>query len=325
MDFAARHVADSALPVIDVSGLRSPEISDRQAVAERMRQACRELGFMYIVGHGVSSDLRDRVFAEAARFFALPSETKLALHMDRSPSNRGYEPLRHQTLEAGAPPDLKEGFYIAEEFPPDHPRMRDRNFNFGVNQWPDDMPDFRATMMAYHDEMMDLGRRLMAGMALSLDLPEDYFEDYCTDPLTRLRLLHYPPQPAIADPNEKGCGAHTDFGGITMLMQDENGGLQVLGADGEWIHATPLPDSYIVNLGDMMARWTNDRYRSTMHRVVNLSGRERYSIPFFYSGNPNHPVAAIPTCLAADETPKYPPTTVEAHMREMYARTYVPA
>ena len=170
--------------------------------------------------------------------------------------------------------------------------------------------------------MLRLGELLMQGIALSLDLPEDYFTEYCSEPLSRLRLLHYPPQPVNAHPDEKGCGAHTDFGGITMLMQDDNGGLQVLGRDGEWIHAPPVAGTYIVNLGDMMARWTNDLYRSTVHRVVNLSGRDRYSVPCFYSGRPTHLIASLPNCLGATGTAKYAPTTVEAHMREMYARTY---
>ena len=178
-------------------------------------------------------------------------------------------------------------------------------------------------MLAYLDVMLDLSARMMRGMALSLDLPEDYFAHFCTDAMANVRLLHYPPQPVQARPGQKGAGAHTDFGGLTLLRQDDVGGLQVWdqGSDG-WIHADPLPGTFIVNLGDMIARWTNDRYRSTVHRVVNVSGRERYSVPFFYSGNFAHRVKCIPTCLGPGETPNYPATTVEAHMREMYRKTY---
>jgi isopenicillin N synthase-like dioxygenase len=319
----ARHVSENALPVIDISGLSSPDQKTRQAVGEEIRAACLDLGFMYIVGHGVSADTRDTVFKETAAFFSLPEDRKLALDMENSIGNAGYEPLRAQTLETGSPPDLKEGFYIGEELTLDHPRVRAGGFNLGPNQWPDGAPRFREVMSAYYDEMLVLGELLMRGVALSLRLEENFFEDFCNEPLAGLRLLHYPPQPGNAHPDEKGCGAHTDFGGITMLMQDDNGGLQVMGADGEWIHAPPMADSYIVNLGDMVARWTNDRYRSTLHRVVNFSGRERYSIPFFYSGRLNHEVSALPGCLSEGEAPKYPPTTVEAHMREMYARTYL--
>lgn len=319
----AHRVSENALPVIDISGLSSPDAHTRQAVGEEIRAACLDLGFMYIVGHGVSADTRNAVFEETAAFFALPEDRKLALNMENSIGNAGYEPMRAQTLEAGGPPDLKEGFYIGEELSANDPRVLAGGFNLGPNQWPENQPNFHKVMSGYYDEMLALGEALMRGVALSLRLEENFFEDFCKDPLANLRLLHYPPQPANAHPDEKGCGAHTDFGGITMLMQDDNGGLQVMGADGEWIHAPPLADSYIVNLGDMVARWTNDQYRSTLHRVVNFSGRERYSIPFFYSGRLNHEVSALPGCLAEDEAPKYPPTTVEAHMREMYARTYV--
>ncbi len=141
--------------------------------------------------------------------------------------------------------------------------------------------------------------------------------------MATVRLLHYPPQPAQGDPAQKGAGAHTDFGGLTLLRQGNIGGLQVWDqGNGSWIHADPLPGTYVVNLGDMISRWTNDRYRSTVHRVVNVSGQERYSVPFFYTGNYAFKVECIPTCLAPGEQPKYPPITVEQHMRAMYKRTY---
>jgi isopenicillin N synthase-like dioxygenase len=321
----ARRVARAALPVIDISGLLSDAPADRAAVGTALRAACLDKGFFYITGHGVPDALPDAVFAEAARFFALPEADKLALDRARSKGNRGYERMRGQTLEAGSPPDLKEGYYCGPEHRADDPRVLAGKFNHGPNQWPSAaaLPTFRATMLAYTAVMLDLGQRLMRGLALSLDLPEDHFRAFTTDVMATLRILHYPPQPADAHPDEKGAGAHTDFGGITLLRQDDNGGLQVWDqANDGWIHAEPLPGTYVVNLGDMIARWTNDRYRSTRHRVVNLSGRERYSIPFFYVGNYDHVVECLSTCLAEGETPKYPPTTVEAHLKEMYRRTY---
>ena len=186
----------------------------------------------------------------------------------------------------------------------------------------EDLSGAEAVMEEYHASMMELGALLMRGLALSLHLDEHFFDDFCIEPMVGLRLLHYPPQPANAAPDEKGCGAHTDWGGLTMLMQDQNGGLQVLGKDGTWFNAPPRADAYVVNLGDMIARWTNDRYRSTMHRVVNISGTERYSVPFFYTGAPDHRVEVLPSCLADGEVAKYPVTTVEQHIAEMYAKTY---
>jgi isopenicillin N synthase-like dioxygenase len=323
--FDARRVAENTLPVIDIAGLRSGDADAHRAVGAEIREACLDLGFMYIVGHGIDPALQRQVFDQSAAFFALPEDRKMAIDMGLSPHNRGYEALGGQTLEDGAPPDLKEGLYIGEEIPLDHPRLKNGNFNLGPNQWPDGLPGFEQTMMRYYGEMLALGETLMRGIALSLGLDEDYFTDFCHEPITALKLLHYPPQPANPHPDEKGCGAHTDFGGITMLMQDDNGGLQVLDADGEWIHAPPIPNSYVVNLADMIARWTNDTYRSTLHRVINFSGMERYSVPFFFSGRPGHEVVALDCCLADGEAPKYPPTTVEQHMRDMYDRTYLDA
>ena len=318
----AADFATDALPVIDVAGLRSADRQDRKAVGREIEHACTDLGFMYVVGHGVSPSLRARVLEQAALFFDQDLETKMRLDMQHSSCNRGYEPMQRQTLEAGTPPDLKQGFYLGEDLPLDHPRVRAGSFNHGPNLWPEGLPDFRPVMEEYHAVMMELGALLMRGLALSLHLDEQYFDDFCIEPMVGLRLLHYPPQPANAAPDEKGCGAHTDWGGLTMLMQDQNGGLQVLGKDGTWFNAPPRADAYVVNLGDMIARWTNDRYRSTMHRVVNISGTERYSVPFFYTGAPDHRVEVLPSCLADGEVAKYPVTTVEQHIAEMYAKTY---
>ena len=319
----AARVSVATLPIIDISGLRSANIADRKAVGAALRAACLDKGFFYIKSHGVSEGLISDVFSEAAAFFALPPEQKDEVNKTKSPCNRGYEPLQGQTLEAGAPPDLKEGYYVGPDHAPDDPRVLAGMFNHGANQWPSQRPNFKPVMQSYLNEMMALSARMMEGIALSLDLPENYFDGYNHDPMATVRLLHYPPQPAQARPNQKGAGAHTDFGGLTLLRQDDVGGLQVWdqASDG-WIHADPVPGTYVVNLGDMIARWTNDRYRSTVHRVVNMSGRERYSVPFFYTGNYAHTVECIPTCLSPGEAPKYPPITVEAHMREMYKRTY---
>jgi isopenicillin N synthase-like dioxygenase len=319
----AARVAQANLPVIDIAGLSSQNLSDRKAVAAKLREACLYNGFFYIANHGVDDGLVADVFTEAAAFFDLPSETKAEVDKSRSKANRGYEPLQGQTLEPGAPPDLKEGYYVGPEHAPDDPRVLAGMFNHGANQWPSSRPNFKPVMEAYFNVMLDLSARMMGGIALSLDLHEDYFEGFCTDAMANVRLLHYPPQPANGNPDQKGAGAHTDFGGLTLLRQGDVGGLQVWDqATGGWIHADPVPGTYVVNLGDMIARWTNDKYRSTLHRVVNTSGRERYSVPFFYTGNYAHKVACIATCLAPGEQPKYPPVTVEEHMRAMYKRTY---
>lgn len=307
----------NSVPVIDLHPAWEAQLG------YALRQACLDTGFFYIAHHGVDDDLIKRVFEASKAFFDQPLEQKRKVDKARSPANRGYEFLRGQTLEAGAPPDLKEGFYIGEDMSDDDPRARSGEFNAGPNQWPEDVHGFRETMSEYFVAMLELSKRIMRGLALSLELPEDYFDDFCRDPLATLRLLHYPQQPEKPAPGEKGCGAHTDFGGITILLLDDNPGLQVWDIRRErWMDVDPIPGTFVVNLGDMVARWTNDRYRSTLHRVVNTSGNERYSVPFFFSGRLQHEVRCLPNCIAAGQTPKYPPTTVADHMREMYRRTY---
>ncbi|GAA5235521.1 isopenicillin N synthase family oxygenase [Verticiella sediminum] len=316
-------LSSATLPVIDIAGLRSADPTAQMALAQQLRDACERRGFFYICNHGVPPALIDDVFAASRAFFQQPMAAKLALDKKHSPCNRGYEPLRAQTLEAGAPPDVKESYYIGAEIPADDPRVLAGRFNTGPNQWPLHPPEFRPVMERYYRAAYDLGAWIVRGLALSLDLPIDHFQHYLTDPAATLRLLHYPPQPANPQPGEKGCGEHTDFGGVTLLLQDDIGGLQVWDTQAEaWIDAPPVPGTFVVNIGDLFARWTNERYVSTLHRVINRSGRERYSVPFFFTGNLEHRVECLPTCLAPGETPRYPAVTVEEHQIACYRRTY---
>jgi isopenicillin N synthase-like dioxygenase len=303
-----------ALPVIDVSSLISGSDAGQAVVGRQMAAACEDRGFFYITGHGVPDPVIAEVFEGSRALFDLPEGAKQAVAKARSTANRGYEALGGQTLEPGAPPDRKEGFYIGAEAPP-------CGFNRGPNQWPAELPGLEPVMLDYHRRMLDLAGRLMSGLALSLGLPADAFAEFCRSPTAILRLLHYPPQPPTAP--GRGAGAHTDFGALTILLQDEVGGLEVYDqAQDGWTAAPPLKGAFVVNLGDLIARWTNDRYRSTPHRVVNRSGHRRYSVPFFLSGAPAYEVSCLPVCLKPGEQPKYPPITAEAHLRRRYFETY---
>jgi isopenicillin N synthase-like dioxygenase len=319
----ARDVERAALPIISIAGLHSSDPAARAAVAREIRAAALDTGFFYVRDHGVSAALTTAIVAEARRFFALPLERKMAIDMERSFCYRGYEPMKRQTLEAGAPPDLKEGFSIDRDLPLDDPSVVARVFGCGPNQWPDDLPGWRETLEAYQSEMHDLSRRMARALAVSLDLDETALDGFCDEASGIVRLVHYPPQPLDAAPDEKGCGAHTDWGAFTFLLQDDAGGLQVWDRQSDgWVNAVPIPGTFVVNVGDLLSRWTNDRYVSTRHRVVNVSGRDRISVPFFYMGRHDYPIACIPSCLAPGETPKYAPTTPADHLADMARRSF---
>jgi len=318
----AADVAASALPIISIAGLRSPDPQARAAVASQIRAACCDKGFFYVTGHGVPDALMDAMLTEARRFFALPLERKMAIDVSRSSCYRGYEPMRRQTLEAGAPPDVKESFSIDRDLPLDDPWVLAQTFGCGPNLWPAGLPGWRETIEAYQREMNALSEVMVRGLALSLGVAEDAFAGFCDEASGIVRLVHYPPQPANPLPDEKGCGAHTDWGAFTFLLQDDAGGLQVWDQRAGWINATPIPGTFVVNIGDMMARWTNDLYHSTRHRVVNVSGRDRISIPFFYMGRLDYDVVCVPSCLADGASPTYPPTTPARHLEAMARLTF---
>ncbi len=246
--------------------------------------------------------------------------------IDRSGIKRGFDPIGWQVLDPGQPADIKESFYTGVDRDASDPLVRAGTPNHGPNQWPDEAlaPGFRAAVQAYDAAVCSLSHRLMQIVALGLGLSADHFVRYMQDPMPVLRLLHYPPQPATAKPGQIGCGAHTDWGGITVLAQDDAGGLQLQSLGGEWIEAEPVEGSVVVNLGDLMQRWTNDRYRSTLHRVINRhSGRDRYSIAYFFDIDYHAEVSALPGCFDANNPPRYAPITAGAHVVEMYRRTQV--
>lgn len=316
-------LAISPIPLIDVAGLMAPDRSRRLSVATELRRACLDKGFFSIENHGVPAALIDAVLRESRAFFALPMADRLAVGRAHSPCGRGFEPIGGQDLERIGAPDLKEAFDLGVDLPPDDPRVIAGKENCGQNQWPPGLPGFRSTMESYFQAMLELAIRLMGAVALSLDLPEDYFTGFCHEPVALLRLLRYPTQPANPSTGEKGCGAHTDWGAMTLLLQDDAGGLQIRDPAHGWLDAPPRAGTFVVNLGDLMARWTNDRYRSTEHRVINLSGRERYSVPFFFDGNPDYVVRCLPGCSGVAEPAKYPPVTVAGHTEEMRRLTNV--
>jgi len=301
------------IPVIDLSAAEAP------ALAAAIDDALRGAGFFVVTGHGVPAPTIAAAFDAGHRFFALPEDTKERWHVDRWPLERGlkrgFDPLGWQALDPAQPPDVKESFYLGIEA-------------IGPNQWPDEalLPGFRSACNVYSAAMQSLAVRLMGLFEIALGLPAGHFDAFMRHPTCTTRLLHYPPQPASAAPGQIGCGAHSDWGAVTLLAQDDAGGLQVQRADGSWLDATPLPGSLVVNVGDMTQRWTNDRWRSTMHRVINArSGRERWSIAYFFDLDAEASIVPLPSCVSAERPARYGPITAGEHLAEMYRLTTVSA
>jgi isopenicillin N synthase-like dioxygenase len=277
------------VPVVDLAPLRSG--SDPTTVAEALGRACRAHGFFYVRGHGVDEELQSRLEASARELFALPLERKMSIRMARGGRAwRGYFPLGAE-LTSGKP-DQKEGIYFGAELQEDHPAVAAGTPLHGRNLFPDELPALREAVLGYLEALTALGQELMSGIALSLGLPSSYFREGLTrDPLVLFRIFHYPsvaPTATTAPPSVHakdgvlwGVGEHTDYGLLTILRQDQVGGLQVKTPRG-WIDAPPIPGTFVCNIGDMLDRMTGGLYRSTPHRVLNTSGRSRLSFPFFF-------------------------------------------
>ena len=310
------------IPVIDIGGLFSADFRKQQKVAQEMHDAAHEVGFFYIANHGIEGEFIHQTFAELKRFFDLPLDVKNEVSLLKSNIHRGFDPVNWQGLDANAFPDFKEGYYIGVERDDSDPLVQAKLFNHGPNQWPSNLPGWREHQERYFHRMLDLARRLMGGIALSLNLPQDYFDHWVNNPMATLRLLHYPPHPVDAPPEQLGCGSHTDWGCLTILLKDETGALELQTAQGEWISADPIPGTFVINLGDMMARWTNDYYQSTPHRVMNRSGRDRYSVAFFFDANYHAKIECLSTCQSPENPPKYPPMTAGEHIMQMYRLSY---
>lgn len=317
-----RESASTTLPIIDIGALRSDDPSRHRAIARQFRAACTATGFFYAANHGVDPALSARIFGEAKRFFDQPLAMKERVAIVKGASQNGYSGLGSQQLDPAAAPDNKESMYLSVDRAPDDPLVLARTPLHEPNPWPDFLPSWRPSIVAYFAAMEEVARLLLNGLALSLDLPSGYFDTCMTNHMSALRLLHYPPHPHADPLRDVGCGAHTDWGAVTVLAQDKTGGLEIRLLTGEWIAATPVPDTFIVNIGDMMARWTNDLYASTPHRVLNRSASDRYSVAFFFDPHYYTRVDCLPTCCSDDRPARYPPITAGEHILEMKRRTY---
>lgn len=319
---AAQELPFTSIPVIDFAPLRSPDPAARRGVGEAVREACTRVGFFYVAGHGVDTGVIERTYAAAQRFFALPLEHKEAVAISQSEMLRGYTPLLGENTNPENRGDLHEGFDLALDLSPDDPDVRAGIFGYGPNQWPEGLPGFREALLDYHAAMLAFGAEIFTAFALALELPEDFFAPRIVKPMAHMRVLHYPSQEGEVDERQIGIGAHSDYECFTILSTDEVPALQVLNTAGEWIQAPPIPGAFIVNVGDLMARWTNDYFQSTVHRAINRSGRERYSIPFFFGPRPTELIEVLPSCQSPLRPPKYAPITAADYIRSRFDDTY---
>ncbi|RAK78979.1 isopenicillin N synthase family dioxygenase [Aspergillus fijiensis CBS 313.89] len=348
----------TTIPTIDLSPyLTTSDSNDpkKATVIAAIREACKTTGFFRITHHGVSPLLQSDLLTAAKHFFALPLATKRR-YIDTI-ARKGYEEIGSQMLQQGTRPDIKECYFVgAEPAMPKEPPYRPFEY---PNIWPDAsvLPEavFKEPILKYHGAICELARTIMEILVKGLedDFPglrsEKLLQDFCQEPCASLRLLRYPGPSAGGNGSmEKGkgqniwvhrgeivAGAHTDFGGITLLLQDGNEGLQVLNRQGRngdqgreggqeaeaWVDVPSTPDAYVVNIGDMFERWTGGRYRSTVHRVVNVCGRERYSVPFFYDGNLDFTVRPLDKDASLKEDGRE--VTVRGYLMKKFEEIYL--
>jgi isopenicillin N synthase-like dioxygenase len=313
----------ATIAVIDLGAYLAGAPGARARLAAELRAALETIGFFILVDHGVPRDLITRTFDQARRFHAQPAAAKLALRMNEH--NNGYMAMGRYAVwtsevNANDKPDLNEAFFTKRERPPDDPLVKAGRRFAGPNRWPQDLPGFRDTVLAYTDAVDALGRRLMPACAVALDLPPATFDAAFAESQFSFRLSHYPP--VAAEPNQFGIAPHTDANFLTFLAQTEVPGLQLRLPSGDWLDVPYVPDSFAVNSGDMMTRWTNGRFKSTPHRALPPVGRPRYAIPFFLGPHLDTEIACLPSCQAPDNPARFPPITYDAYLRWWYDANY---
>lgn len=281
------------IPLLDLTRLRHPDIDVRRKLGRELAELCRTVGFFYIVNHGVDVAKIDGMFYQAKRFFALPEHEKVALSMTSNPHWRGYLPMRMLGNDAEMKGNMLESFHVWQEHADDDPGLLANKPLHARNIWPAALPGLRPAALAYVAEVTELAKQMMRLAALGLDLPEDTFVRYFTNPISLLRLIHYPPQQPADPADIYGTRPHTDNGAFTLLAQDQTGGLEIMGPDGDWLPVPPVAGSFVINLGEMMKVWTNGLFRATPHRVINKFGKDRYSSPFFLNPDYDHVVAPV--------------------------------
>ncbi len=320
---SARETPFHEIPVIDFGPMAGGDAVARQAVAAALKDAATRVGFFYIKNHGVPAAIIAAMFTYGPKFFELPLEEKMQVHVKLSRNNSGYTPLLEENTDPTGKGDLHEAYDMALELAPDDPELQGEKGLYGVNLWPAGQEDFRQAMLAYSQEMLKLGRQLFRAFALALGLDEDFFAPMITKPTMAQRIVYYPSQePETIAAEQIGIGAHSDYECFTILAQHEVAALQIRNGAGEWIAAPPIAGTFVVNIGDQMARWSNDLFASTVHRAINVTGSPRYSIPFFLGTNYDTLIDALPGCITPERPRKYEPVIAGDYVQSRFDATY---
>lgn len=316
---AAKSVSLCEIPIIDFAPFLTGSAEDRLAVSAAIATALHDIGFFYLVGHGVPEDLRSEIFDQSSIFFAQPDELRETVRATDD-WNRGVISLLRDK-EFGL--RLFEVFKVQAGYPENLEIDPIRAF-FGPNRWPEFQPQLEGAAMRYFDAVTALGRQLLRAMALGLDLPEDRFDGFFDKPISQLGLQYYQALPPTANAQARNIDPHTDECPITILAQGEVSGLEVRRKDGSWISAPVVPGAYVINVGDIMMWWSNGRYLSNAHRVRNVSGRDRYSVPFFFKPDASVLVEPLPELVKKDGTARYESVNVLQHFMRWLEQDYAP-
>ncbi len=316
---SVRTAAFDEIPIIDLAELLRGEPGAKQAAATAIRTACETVGFFYIRNHGIPEADIDRTFEVGRRFFDLPLDDKLSIHKNLSTQHAGYTPLLAENTDSSNEGDLHESFDMVSPLAL-YPARKSAGED--VNLWPQSLPELKSSLYRYFDQVLGLGKRLFELVALSLGLPEDFFHPHLTHPIAMLRINSYPPQAVNAAAHQIGIGAHTDYECFTILAQQPGiTALQVWNGR-EWIKAPPIAGTFVVNIADLMQRWSNDAFLSTRHRAINISGAARMSIPFFLGVNYDTRISPLPGCVSAERPDKYPPIIAGDYVLQRLNETY---
>jgi isopenicillin N synthase-like dioxygenase len=316
-------IAVSEIPLIDFTPFREGDRAARHRVADQIARACETIGFFYLSGHGVPEALRSGMFDHADAFFHLPAEDKEQVRATDA-WNRGWVcPERDTTLTANS--RLFEQYRIQREFAQDDPDLQSGSPFCQPNRWPSQVAGFDSTSIAYFASMSALASDLLHAFALGLGLPEERFDRYFTKPISQISMMYYPPLPPAVGAEIKNTSAHTDDGAVVILAQGAVPGLEVKTVDGRWLAAPPVPGAFTINVGNLMMWWTNGRYRSTLHRVRNMSEVERYSVPFFFNADESVVIEPLAELVERDGEARYAPVHVGTLLSRFFKSSkYVP-